>query len=65
MRDESVTVAVGVQTVWLGVLDHLDREGGDLPALERVLIGGSTCPDALIRADGEAARRARCRRAGA
>ena len=49
MRDESVTVAVGVQTVWLGVLDHLDREGGGLPALERVLIGGSTCPDALIR----------------
>jgi len=49
MRDESVTVAVGVQTVWIGVLDQLDREGGDLPALERVLIGGSTCPDALIR----------------
>ena len=49
MRDESVTVAVGVQTVWLGVLDHLDREGGDLPALERVMIGGSSCPDALIR----------------
>jgi len=49
MLDESVTVAVGVPTVWLGVLDHLDREGGGLPALERVLIGGSTCPDALIR----------------
>jgi len=49
MRDESVTVAVGVQTVWLGVLDHLDREGGGLPTLERVLIGGSTCPDSLIR----------------
>jgi fatty-acyl-CoA synthase len=49
MRDEGVTIAVGVQTVWLGVLDQLDREGGDLPALERVLIGGSTCPAALIR----------------
>ena len=49
MRDEGVTVAVGVQTVWIGVLDELDREGSDLPALERVLIGGSTCPDALIR----------------
>ena len=24
MRDEGVTVAVGVQTVWLGVLDQLD-----------------------------------------
>jgi fatty-acyl-CoA synthase len=49
LRDERVTIAVGVQTVWIGVLDQLDREGGDLPALERVIIGGSTCPDALIR----------------
>ena len=49
MRDEGVTVAAGVQTVWLGVIDHLDAVGGDLPALERVLIGGSSCPDALIR----------------
>jgi fatty-acyl-CoA synthase len=49
LRDERVTVAVGVQTVWIGVLDQLDREGGDLPVLERVIIGGSTCPEALIR----------------
>ena len=49
MREEGVTVAVGVQTVWLGVIDHLDSAGGDLPALERVIIGGSSCPDSLIR----------------
>ena len=49
MRDEGVTVAVGVQTVWLGVLDHLDADGGELPALKRMMIGGSNCPDALIR----------------
>jgi len=49
MRDEAVTVAAGVQTVWLGLLDHLDATGEDLPALKRVLIGGSNCPDALIR----------------
>lgn len=49
MRDEGVTVAAGVQTVWLGVLDHLDATGGELPALERIVIGGSACPDALIR----------------
>jgi fatty-acyl-CoA synthase len=49
MRDEAVTVAVGVQTVWLGLVDHLERKGGTLPALERVLIGGSNCPDSLIR----------------
>jgi fatty-acyl-CoA synthase len=49
MRDESVTFAAGVQTVWLGVLDHLDAVGGDLPKLKRILIGGAKCPDALIR----------------
>jgi acyl-CoA synthetase (AMP-forming)/AMP-acid ligase II len=49
MRDEAVTVAAGVQTVWLGVLDHLDSVGGEVPDLKRVVIGGSSCPDALIR----------------
>lgn len=49
MREEGVTIAVGVQTVWLGVLDHLDATGGELPALERVLIGGSKCPEALLK----------------
>jgi len=44
-----VTVAVGVQTVWLGLVDHLDAFGGELPDLKRVLIGGSHCPDALLR----------------
>jgi 3-(methylthio)propionyl---CoA ligase len=49
MRDESVSVAAGIQTVWLGVLDHLDAVGGELPDLKRVLIGGANCPDTLIR----------------
>jgi len=49
IQDEGVTVAAGVQTVWLGVLDRLDAVGGDLPTLKRVIIGGSSCPDALIQ----------------
>jgi fatty-acyl-CoA synthase len=49
LRDEEVTIAAGVQTVWLGVLEHLDAVGGELPHLKRILIGGSKCPDALIR----------------
>ncbi|NJC04646.1 fatty-acyl-CoA synthase [Sphingomonas kaistensis] len=49
MSEEEVTVAVGVQTVWLGLLDHLERSGTSLPKLERVLIGGSNCPEALLR----------------
>jgi acyl-CoA synthetase (AMP-forming)/AMP-acid ligase II len=49
MRGEAVNVAAGIQTLWLGVLDHLDAVNGELPALKRVLIGGANCPDALIR----------------
>ncbi|HEY1604615.1 MAG TPA: AMP-binding protein [Allosphingosinicella sp.] len=49
MRDEKVTLAVGIQTLWMGVADHLEATGDALPDLERVLIGGSNCPDALIR----------------
>ncbi|HEY1629815.1 MAG TPA: AMP-binding protein [Rhizomicrobium sp.] len=49
IRDEGVTLAAGVQTVWLGLLDHLDATGGEVPTLQRVIIGGSRCPDALIQ----------------
>jgi fatty-acyl-CoA synthase len=48
IRDEKVTLAVGVQTVWLGVVEHLNASGGELPDLKRILIGGSSCPDSLI-----------------
>lgn len=43
------TVAVGVPTVWLGLLDHLDAVGGETPSLQRVIIGGSSCPESLLR----------------
>jgi fatty-acyl-CoA synthase len=49
IREEEVTIAVGVQTVWLGLVDHLERGRETLPSLERVLIGGSNCPEALLR----------------
>ncbi len=48
MRGEGVTIAAGVQTLWLGVIDHLEASGEELPDLKRVMIGGSPCPDALI-----------------
>ncbi len=49
IRDEGVTVAVGVQTVWLTLADQAEASGERFPTLERVLIGGSSCPDALLR----------------
>jgi len=45
---EGVTVAAGVPTVWLGLADHLDRTGGEVPTLERLMLGGSPVPQALM-----------------
>ena len=45
---EAVTIAVGVPTVWLGLLDHLEASGGTLPSLQRILMGGAPLPPALM-----------------
>ncbi|MFP4004194.1 MAG: AMP-binding protein, partial [Alphaproteobacteria bacterium] len=37
-----------VPTVWLMLLQYLEETGKDLPWLERVIIGGSACPPAMI-----------------
>lgn len=48
INDEQVTVAAGVATVWLGLVDHLEQTGGEVPSLKRVLLGGSAVPQALM-----------------
>jgi fatty-acyl-CoA synthase len=45
---EGVTVAAGVPTVWLGLVDHLDQSGGEVPSLRRLMIGGASLPQALM-----------------
>jgi fatty-acyl-CoA synthase len=45
---EQVTVAAGVATVWLGLADYLDQTGGDVPSLQRIMLGGSSVPQALM-----------------
>lgn len=45
---EGVTLGVGVPTVWLGLVEHLDATGGELPSLQRVLVGGAPLPPALM-----------------
>jgi fatty-acyl-CoA synthase len=49
---ERVTLTGGVPTVWLGVLQELDRNPGkyDLSHLRGIVVGGSAAPLALIRA---------------
>jgi fatty-acyl-CoA synthase len=48
IRAEGVTLAVGIATVWLDLVEHLERDGGDLPTLERILVGGAPLPPALM-----------------
>ena len=44
-----VTCTAGVPTVWLMLLQHLEKTGSKLPHLKRVIIGGSACPRAMTR----------------
>ena len=48
INTEAVTVAAGVVTVWLGLVDHLDHTGGEVPSLQRLMLGGSPVPQALM-----------------
>ncbi len=48
INSEAVTIAVGVPTVWLGLLEHLEAIGGDVPSLQRILVGGAPLPPALM-----------------
>ena len=49
---ERVTMAAGVPTIWLGILQYLDANPTrhDLTALRRMLVGGAAVPEPLIRA---------------
>ncbi|WP_334162140.1 long-chain-fatty-acid--CoA ligase [Phenylobacterium sp.] len=48
IRSEGVTVAVGVPTVWLGLVEHVEAKGGELPSLKRIMVGGAPMPPALM-----------------
>lgn len=46
---EGVTIATGVPTIWLSVLEHLASTGGDLGRLDRIVCGGTTPPPAMVQ----------------
>jgi fatty-acyl-CoA synthase len=48
IEDEGVTLAAGVPTIWMAALDEL--AGRELPALRRIVCGGSAVPKALSEA---------------
>jgi fatty-acyl-CoA synthase len=44
-----VTFTAAVPTVWMMLLQELEKTGGKLPHLKRVVIGGSACPRAITQ----------------
>ncbi|MGO8711458.1 MAG: 3-(methylthio)propionyl-CoA ligase [Rhizomicrobium sp.] len=48
LDSERVTMTAAVPTVWLMLLQELEKTGKTLPHLNRVLIGGSACPPSMI-----------------
>jgi fatty-acyl-CoA synthase len=44
-----VTFTAAVPTVWLMLLQDLEKTGAKLPYLKRVVIGGSACPRAMTK----------------
>ncbi len=48
MAQEGVTLAACVPTVWTTLVDHLDRNGLELPSLRAALVAGTKPPRSLI-----------------
>ena len=48
LKDEEITVAAGVPTVWLGLLREMESKPADLK-LRFAICGGSAAPESLIR----------------
>ena len=46
---EKVSMSAGVPTVWQGLLGHLRQNGLRFSTLRSTVIGGSSCPPAMIR----------------
>ena len=49
IESEQVTMAAGVPTVWLGLLNHMAQHGLKFATMRRTVIGGSACPPAMIK----------------
>ena len=45
-----VSIALGVPTIWLGLLGEAEKSGSQLSSLKRTVVGGSACPPSMIAA---------------
>ncbi len=49
IEEEGVTITAGVPTVWLGLMEYMAENDADLSSVERIIVGGSAAPEAMIR----------------
>jgi len=50
INSESITCSAGVPTVWLALLQYLEKTGKTVDTLNRVTVGGSACPLSIFDA---------------
>ncbi len=50
INNEAVTLALGVPTIWQGLLTALRESSSQLPSLKRTIVGGSALPPSMIEA---------------
>ena len=48
IQAEKVTMTAGVPTLWIGLLNLLDKERYDLSSLRMMIVGGAAAPQAMI-----------------
>jgi len=46
---ESVTIAAGVPTVWLALLQHCQKTGNTMKTLKKTVVGGAAVPRSMIQ----------------
>ena len=49
IRNEHVTVGLGVPTIWLTLHNYLNENKLDIPSLQRVCVGGAASPMGLVK----------------
>jgi fatty-acyl-CoA synthase len=50
INEEGVTFALGVPTVWLALVNYLQKSGNNVETLQRLVVGGAACPRSLMEA---------------
>jgi len=49
LESEEVTLALGVPTVWLALLQYTAKAGKTMTKLQRTIVGGAAVPESMIR----------------